>query len=126
VKTELNNRWQTRRISSKAEPRKVMSLTKEQYYAIEAVSRASSVLSLTGSFFVVGTFLFSNHFRSAINRLFFYASWGNILTNVGSLMSRAPIEDGVNRPFCQFQAFILEWYSYLFTCSSIYVATYHG
>ncbi len=92
-----------------------MSLTKEQYRALEGVSRASSVLSLAGSLFIVGTFLSSKRFRSAINRLMFYASWGNIMTNVGSLMSRAAIERGVDRPFCQFQAFILEWYRRLFT-----------
>jgi hypothetical protein len=49
----------------------------------------------------------SKTFHKPINRLVFYASFGNMLTNVGTLMSRhylgSPYSVG-----CQFQAFLIQ------------------
>ena len=90
----------------------VMSLTQGQYRAIVWISRSSSIISLAGSSFIIGTFMFSSHFQSSINRLMFYAAWGNIITNVGSLMSRGPLLNSPDGSWCQFQAFILHWYCY--------------
>ena len=90
--------------------RAIMAFTEEQMHAIMWGSRCSSLLSLVGSFFIVGTFLFSSRFKSSINRLIFYATLANLLTAAGFLMSVYPIRKGPNRPFCQFQAFILQWY----------------
>jgi hypothetical protein len=100
----------------------MVSLSEEQYRVLVWTVRGSSIFSMLGSFFVVTTFLFSSRFQSSINRLIFYASWGNILTNTGSLMSRAPIERGPDSSFCQFQGFMLQWYGYLFQARSLYIA----
>ena len=83
-----------------------------QNHAIMWGSRCSSLLSLAGSLFIMGTFLFSSRFKSSINRLIFYATWANFLTAAGFLMSEYPIRKGPDHPFCQFQAFILQWYGY--------------
>lgn len=88
-----------------------MALTDQQIYAIEVTERLGSVLSLISTAFVIGTFLYNKAFHKPINRLVFYASWGNIMANVGTLISRSGIEFGVGRPLCQFQAFVIQWYA---------------
>jgi hypothetical protein len=85
-----------------------MGLTSQQLYAIEVTERLGSVLSLVSTAFVVGTFLYDKAFHKPINRLVFYASWGNIMANVGTLISTSGIDLGVGRPLCQFQAFLLQ------------------
>ncbi|KAL1984003.1 hypothetical protein VTN96DRAFT_9688 [Rasamsonia emersonii] len=87
-----------------------MSFSQQQYYAIEAAERACSVLSLVGTFVVISTFIGSPTFRKPINRLVFYASWGNIMSNVATLISRSGILHGVNTPLCQFQGFLIQWF----------------
>ncbi|KAL1962929.1 hypothetical protein VTN77DRAFT_9025 [Rasamsonia byssochlamydoides] len=86
------------------------TFSQQQYSAIEAAERACSVLSLVGTFIVIGTFIGSPSFRKPINRLAFYASWGNIMSNVATLISRSGILHGVNTPLCQFQAFLIQWF----------------
>jgi hypothetical protein len=50
--------------------------------------------------------------RTAIHRLVFYATWGNILANVGSLISISAFPQGHQKPgtLCQFQAFLIQWF----------------
>ena len=90
----------------------IMPFSVGQNHAIMWGSRCRSLLSLAGSFFNIGTFLFSSRFKSAINRLIFYATCANFVTAVGFLMSEYPIRKGPDHPFCQVQAFILQWYGY--------------
>lgn len=88
-----------------------MGLTEKQIYAIEITERLGSVLSLVGTAFIIGTFLYDKAFHKPINRLVFYASWGNIMANVGTLISRSGIVLGLDKPLCQFQAFLIQMYA---------------
>ena len=92
---------------------KSVDFTDEQYQAIEWTERVCSLLSLFGSFFVVASFLLSGHFKAPINRLIFYASLGNILTNVATLVSRSGIKmaekKGELTALCQFQGLFIQW-----------------
>lgn len=87
-----------------------MGLTEQQRTAIEVTERLGSVLSLIGTAFIIGTFLYDNAFHKPINRLVFYASWGNIMANVGTLISTSGIDLGLDRPLCQFQAFLIQMF----------------
>lgn len=86
-----------------------MEFTDEQFRAIEWTERVCSIVSLLGSFFVVGSFLFSSRFQAPINRLIFYASLGNILTNVATLVSRSGIKMGGESGLCRFQGLFIQW-----------------
>lgn len=78
----------------------------EQYSIIE---RVCSVLSLIGSIFIITTFTYSKMFHKPINRLVFFASFGNMMTNVGTLMARTYVTDP-NGAGCQFQAFLIQMF----------------
>lgn len=84
-------------------------LTASQLEAISNIERACSVLSLVGCLFVIVTFCLSRSFHKPVNRLVFYATFGNMMTNVGTLMSRSYIESP-NSVGCQFQAFLIQMY----------------
>lgn len=76
-------------------------LTERQLLVMSVIDRSCSTLSLLGCLFIIVTFCLSKHFNKPINRLAFYASFGNMITNVATLMSR----DFVNNPRgvgCQF------------------------
>ena len=87
-----------------------MSLSDAQIQDIIITERVASVLSLVGAAFVLATFLLNDKFRKPINRLVFYATFGNILTNVATLISIDGIEAGTSSPLCQIQAFLIQWY----------------
>jgi len=74
---------------------------------ISIVERSCSVFSLLGCVFIISTFCLDRAFRKPINRLVFYASFGNLMTNVATLMARAFIGDE-NSAGCQFQAFLIQ------------------
>lgn len=91
-----------------------MGFTEHQLQALRVTERVCSCLSIIGAFIIITTFLGSVRFRKPINRLVFYASWGNIMSNVATLISLDGIDAGVNHPLCRFQAFLIQWYvSYL-------------
>ncbi|KAI1124805.1 G-protein coupled receptor [Nemania abortiva] len=75
--------------------------------AISIIERVGSVLSVTGCIFIIVTFLSSSAFRKPINRLVFYASFGNLLVNVGTLIARAYV-DQENSVGCQLQGFLIQ------------------
>lgn len=79
-----------------------------QQRALETVERVASCFSLVGSIFIFLTFSYSPGFRRPVNRLIFYASWGNTLCNVGTLISASGPKAGQNSHLCQFQAFLLQ------------------
>jgi len=85
-----------------------MPFTTVQLNALQITERVVSSFSILGSLFVISTFLASSTFHTPINRLIFYASWGNMATSVATLISRSGIEAGVNAPLCQFQAFVIQ------------------
>jgi hypothetical protein len=73
------------------------------------IERVTSVFSLLGCMVVISTFTMSKAFHKPINRLVFYATWGNLMTNVATLMGGAFIND-INQAGCQFQAFLIQMY----------------
>ncbi|KUL87490.1 hypothetical protein ZTR_04592 [Talaromyces verruculosus] len=88
-----------------------MSLSDSQLAAITAAERATSILSVVGTTIIISTFLASPSFRKPINRVVFFASWANILTNVGTLISRtAIVQKEHGGVLCRFQAFIIQWF----------------
>ncbi|KAM0438949.1 hypothetical protein ACHAPT_001710 [Fusarium lateritium] len=84
-------------------------LTPSQLQAVSIIERVCSVFSLLGSLFVIGTFVSSKAFHKPINRLVFYASFGNMMTNVGTLMSRQYL-GSPHSVGCQFQAFLIQMF----------------
>lgn len=71
------------------------------------IERTCSVFSLLGCGFIIATFCMSKAFHKPINRLVFYASFGNAITNVATLMARSYIGD-TNSAGCQLQAFLIQ------------------
>lgn len=86
-----------------------MTPSQEQLSAISITERVCSIVSLVGTFVIVTTFIGSRSFRKPINRLVFYASWGNIMTNIATLISQSGIRAGVGSPLCLLQAFLIQW-----------------
>lgn len=86
-----------------------MTFSPRQFTAIVSAERASSLVSLAGTTFVLSTFFSSQSFRKPINRLVLLATWGNIMANVATLVSRSGIERGERSALCQFQAFLIQW-----------------
>ncbi len=82
-------------------------LTDEQLNGFSVVERVCSVFSLLGCIVIIGTFCASKSFHKPINRLVFYASFGNLMTNVATLIARTYLDD-VLSPGCQFQAFLIQ------------------
>lgn len=78
--------------------------------AFTLIERATSVFSFLGSLVVIGTFCLSKAFHKPINRLVFYASFGNLMTNVATLMARTFIRN-TGSAGCQFQAFLIQMYA---------------
>ncbi len=85
-------------------------LAASQIDVVSIIERTCSVFSLIGSVLVIATFSLSKAFHKPINRLVFYASFGNLMTNVATLMARTFIND-VDSAGCQFQAFLVQMYA---------------
>ncbi|KAL8710865.1 MAG: hypothetical protein Q9220_004669 [cf. Caloplaca sp. 1 TL-2023] len=88
----------------------VSELSSSQLHALETTERVASCFSLIGTIFIILTFTFSSAFRRPVNRLIFYASWGNTLCNVATLMSQSGIRAGENSHLCQFQGFLIQMF----------------
>ena len=82
--------------------------TVQQESILFMTERVASALSLCGCFFVMFTFLWSSRFRRPVNRLIFYAVFGNIAMNVGTLISVNGMLAGADAPLCQFQGFLIQ------------------
>ncbi|KAL8791871.1 MAG: hypothetical protein Q9195_005533 [Heterodermia aff. obscurata] len=78
--------------------------------ALETIERIASSFSLVGTLIIFVTFASSSDFRKPINRLIFYASWGNTLCSIASMISQSGIRDGQASPLCQFQAFLIQMF----------------
>lgn len=78
-----------------------------QLDALSIIERVCSVFSLLGCVFVIATFIFNKAFHKPINRLVFYASFGNMITNVATLMARSYVSDALGVG-CQLQAFLIQ------------------
>lgn len=87
-----------------------MAWTTLQLEILQTTSRVSSVFSLLGASFIIITFCASTSFHKPINRLAFFASFGNILTNVATITSRKGIEHGNQSALCKIQAILIQWF----------------
>ena len=84
-------------------------ITPQQLANFSTLERVASVLSLSGCAFIAITFLTSKAFHKPINRLVFYASMGNIFTNIATIIARAAVETKhYNGAMCQFQGFLIQ------------------
>ncbi|KAK4215585.1 hypothetical protein QBC37DRAFT_371850 [Rhypophila decipiens] len=106
-------------------------ITDQEAEVIIYIERICSVFSLLGCIFVLATFSFSPAFRNrAINRLVFLATFGNMLTNVATLMTRTFTLD-VDSFGCQFQGFLIQVfmqgdaYWALAMAINVYLTFYH-
>lgn len=86
-----------------------MSLTENQTLAIEIAERTASSFSVLGAAFIITTFVSNRRFRKPINRLVFYAAWGNLSANIGTMMSVSGVRQGSDSTLCQFQGFLVQW-----------------
>ena len=84
-------------------------LTEGETDIFSIIERATSVFSFLGSLFVIGSFCLSKAFHKPINRLVFYATFGNLMTNVATLMATSFIGD-ITSAGCKFQAFLIQMY----------------
>lgn len=85
----------------------ISEISDKQFADFNAIERTCSVFSLLGCVFIISTFLLSKSFQKPITRLVFYASFGNMMTNVATLMARTYVLSPVS-PGCQFQAFLIQ------------------
>jgi hypothetical protein len=87
-------------------------LMEDQLNAIRICTRTMSVLSLLGSCYIISTFICFPIYRKLINRLVFYATWGNIMANVATLISTSGIPKDPTQlsPLCEFQAVLIQWF----------------
>jgi len=83
------------------------ALSQPELDAVTVIERVGSVFSLLGCLFIIGTFCFSNAFQRPINRLVFYASFGNMMCNIATLMARSYLP-WPNSVGCQLQAFLIQ------------------
>lgn len=110
-----------------------MAWTRRELAILEVTTRVASVFSLLGAGFIILTFCLSRSFHKPINRLAFFASFGNILTNVATLISQDGVRAYDQNPhagICKMQAMFIQWFmpadalfvSYLYSlCSLHYV-----
>lgn len=77
---------------------------------MEIIERTTSLISILSSLFVLISFTCSKTLRqSTINRLIFYASFGNLFSNVATLISVSGLKAGVGSSLCQAQGFMIQW-----------------
>ncbi|KAI5780202.1 hypothetical protein DFH27DRAFT_360454 [Peziza echinospora] len=100
-----------------------MTWTTRQLQILETTTRVGSVFSLMGAGFIILTFCVSPEFHKPINRLAFFAAFGNILTNVATLISQDGIKAYHENPssgVCKMQAMLIQWFmpaDALFCCA---------
>lgn len=107
-------------------------LSASQIRALSLTERVNSALSIAGTVFVVGTYLFSPRFNKPINRLIFFAALGNLGSNIAALISVQGPMAGALSPLCQFQAFLVQMFlgvdCYWALCMAVnvYLAFFRG
>jgi hypothetical protein len=85
-------------------------LSMSQVKALEAVERTMSVISILGCVLLITTFLICPDLkRKAFNRLLFLASFGNILSNVATLVATSGVKAGDHSALCKAQATLIQW-----------------
>lgn len=83
------------------------NLSPDQRRILQITERTASVFSIVGCVLICVTFVRYAQFRKPINRLMFYASWGNLFFSVAALLSQTVV-DSPNSALCQFQGFVVQ------------------
>lgn len=83
------------------------SLAEDEADVLSIIERVCSIFSLLGCLFTIVTFSCSKAFHKPINRLVFYASIGNAVTNIATLIARSYV-DAPNSFGCQLQGFLIQ------------------
>ncbi|EKG10008.1 hypothetical protein MPH_12882 [Macrophomina phaseolina MS6] len=76
------------------------------------IARATSILSIACIIFTITTFAAFPYFRKPINRLIIYASFGNMLCNVATIINISAIPGhGGTVGLCRFQGFFMQTFT---------------
>lgn len=87
------------------------TLSMSEIKALEIVERTMSILSILGCVFILATFLYVSELkRRSFNRLLFLASWGNVLTNIATIIANSGPKAGDKHAVCQIQATLIQWW----------------
>jgi len=86
----------------------IEGLSDGQIDILARTERINSAFSLAGIFFVMGTYGFSRYFDKPINRLIFFASFGNLGSDIAAIMSDRGPAAGATSATCQVQAFLVQ------------------
>lgn len=84
------------------------ALTPHQQWMMSITERTVASISILGILFIILTYLFSSSFSKPINRLVFYASWGNLGLCIVALISMSGPSTGQDSGLCQFQGFMAQ------------------
>ncbi|KMU76126.1 hypothetical protein CISG_05494 [Coccidioides immitis RMSCC 3703] len=87
------------------------NLTAAQLHSIDIAVRTCASVSVLACILVIGCYMFSRRFHTPLNRLIFYATWGNILAHLAELIARSGPRAGETSSLCRFQAFFIQWFT---------------
>lgn len=82
-------------------------IDKAHIHYLVVIERVTSGFSVAGCLFVIITFLISKSFRRPINRLIFFASVGNLFTNIATVTAVAVLDNETGF-LCQAQGFLIQ------------------
>ncbi|KAF4556069.1 Hypothetical protein D9617_1g079440 [Elsinoe fawcettii] len=108
------------------------SLTSSQLQAITITERVNSAISVASIIFIAATYLTTPCFDKPINRLIFFAGFGNLGTCIAALVADAGPLAGESSSVCQAQAFIVQMFLgvdglWAFCMAiNVYLAFFHG
>jgi hypothetical protein len=89
-----------------------LRFTMEEMDVVKVVELTVSPISFLGSLFVLISFLTCQSLnQKSVNRLIFYASIGNMISNVATFISVYGLKAGVTSGLCQTQGFLIQWYA---------------
>ncbi|CAF9931371.1 MAG: hypothetical protein GOMPHAMPRED_005902 [Gomphillus americanus] len=100
--------------------------------AIKITERVNSCISLLGISFILFTYIFYPAFKKPINRLIFFATWGNLGLVLASLISVDGYSSSTTGSLCKFQGFVVQmflgvdvWWA-LCMAINVYLAFFRG
>jgi hypothetical protein len=85
-----------------------MAFSEHEMYILQVAERASSAFSLLCTTFIITTFLWGKDFKKPLTQLIFYAAWGNILSNVGTMIATSGMSAGSDSRLCKAQGFFIQ------------------
>lgn len=88
----------------------VLPFGEQQNRALVITERVNSCISIAGILFVFVTYWTARGFDKPINRLIYYAMFGNLGSNIAALISSAGPLTGNTSGVCQFQAFLVQMF----------------